>query len=169
VILDLSDETHGNAQGIGLADVTTRRLYEKMRFEMTYPTGVTNTFLHLMKIPMVMDNDREALQLALCCCPEAEDQENKKLMDQLIAISKMTPAVPSEPKKQPVKKEETPEYSKTYEWTVESGQTLSSIVQTINNSGGKTSVNAILKANKGLKAETLRVGQKIIIPDIGSK
>lgn len=96
-------------------------------------------------------------------------QENKKLMDQLIAISKMTPAVPSEPKKQPVKKEETPEYSKTYEWTVESGQTLSSIVQTINNSGGKTSVNAILKANKGLKAETLRVGQKIIIPDIGSK
>jgi len=47
---------------------------------MTYPTGVTNTFLHLMKIPMVMDNDREALQLALCCCPEAEDQENKKMI-----------------------------------------------------------------------------------------
>lgn len=96
-------------------------------------------------------------------------QENKKLMDQLIAISKMTPAVPSAPKPQPVKQEETPEYSKTYEWTVESGQTLSSIVQTINNSGGKTSVNAILKANKGLKPETLRVGQKIIIPDISSK
>jgi len=80
VILDLTDETHGNAQGVGLADVTTRRLFDKMKFEMTYPTGVTNTFLHLMKIPMVMDNDREALQLALCCCPEAEDQENKKLI-----------------------------------------------------------------------------------------
>ena len=47
---------------------------------MNYPTGVTNTFLHLMKIPMIMDNDREALQLALCCCPEAEDQEIKKLI-----------------------------------------------------------------------------------------
>ena len=80
VILDLTDETHGNAQGVGLADVTTRRLFDKMTFEMTYPTGVTNTFLHLMKIPMVMDNDREALQLALCCCPEAEDQENKKMI-----------------------------------------------------------------------------------------
>lgn len=80
VVLELTDETHGNAQGIGLADVTTRRLYDKMKFEMTYPTGVTNTFLHLMKIPMVMDNDREALQLALCCCPEAEDQEHKKLI-----------------------------------------------------------------------------------------
>lgn len=80
VVLDLTDETHGNAQGIGLADVTTRRLFDKMKLEMTYPTGVTNTFLHLMKIPMIMDNDREALQLALCCCPEAEDQDNKKLI-----------------------------------------------------------------------------------------
>ena len=77
VILDLTDETHGNAQGVGLADVTTRRLVNKTKLEMTYPTAVTNTFLHLMKIPMIMDNDREALQLALCCCPEAEDQEHK--------------------------------------------------------------------------------------------
>ena len=80
VILDLSDETHGNAQGIGLAEVTTRRLFNKMKLEMTYPTGVTNTFLHLMKIPMIMDNDREALQLALCCCPDAEDPDNMKMI-----------------------------------------------------------------------------------------
>lgn len=80
VILDLTDETHGNAQGIGLAEVTTRRLFNKMKLEMTYPTGVTNTFLHLMKIPMIMDNDREALQLALCCCPEAEDPDNMKMI-----------------------------------------------------------------------------------------
>ena len=80
VILDLTDETHGNAQGIGLAEVTTRRLFNKMKLEMTYPTGVTNTFLHLMKIPMIMDNDREALQLALMCCPDAEDQNNIKMI-----------------------------------------------------------------------------------------
>ncbi len=80
VVLDLTDETHGNAQGVGLADVTTRRLVGKMKLEMTYPTGVTNTFLHLMKIPMIMDNDREAIQLALRSCPEAEDPEHKKLI-----------------------------------------------------------------------------------------
>ena len=80
VILDLTDETHGNAQGVGLAEVTTRRLFNKMKLEMTYPTGVTNTFLHLMKIPMIMDNDREALQLALMCCPEAEDHDNMKMI-----------------------------------------------------------------------------------------
>lgn len=80
VILDITDETHGNAQGIGLAEVTTRRLVNRMKLEMTYPTGVTNTFLHLMKIPMIMDNDREAIQLALMCCPEAEDHDNMKLI-----------------------------------------------------------------------------------------
>ena len=80
VVLDITDETHGNAQGIGLADATTRRLVNRMKLEMTYPTGVTNTFLHLMKIPMIMDNDREALQLALMCCPEAEDHEHMKLI-----------------------------------------------------------------------------------------
>lgn len=80
VILDITDETHGNAQGIGLAEVTTRRLVNRMKLEMTYPTGVTNTFLHLMKIPMIMDNDREALQLALMCCPEAEDHDHMKMI-----------------------------------------------------------------------------------------
>ena len=80
VVLDITDETHGNAQGIGLAEVTTRRLVNRMKLEMTYPTGVTNTFLHLMKIPMIMDNDREALQLALMCCPEAEDHDHMKLI-----------------------------------------------------------------------------------------
>ena len=80
VVLDITDETHGNAQGIGLAEVPTRRLVDRMKLEMTYPTGVTNTFLHLMKIPMIMDNDREALQLALMCCPEAEDHDHMKLI-----------------------------------------------------------------------------------------
>lgn len=68
VALGLTRETHGNAQGCGLADVTTRRLFDEMKMEMTYPTAVTNTFLNLMKIPMVMDNDREAIQLAVKSC-----------------------------------------------------------------------------------------------------
>jgi hypothetical protein len=80
IVLDLTDETHGNAHGIGLADATTRRLYEKMSMEMTYPTGITNTFIHLMKIPMVMDNDREAIQVGLCTLQDAEDMERKKLI-----------------------------------------------------------------------------------------
>ena len=80
VVLGLTEQTHGNAQGMGLADVTSKRLADEMIPSMTYPTGVTNTFLHLMKLPMVMDNDREAIQLALHSCPDAEDPENPKLI-----------------------------------------------------------------------------------------
>ncbi len=65
VVLDLTYETHGNAQGIGMADVTTRRLEGKIKREITYPTAVTNKFLCLDKLPMVMDNDKEAIQLAI--------------------------------------------------------------------------------------------------------
>ena len=39
-----------------------------MKKEMTYPTAVTNKLLVLDKLPMVMDNDKEALQLAIQSC-----------------------------------------------------------------------------------------------------
>ena len=64
-VLDLTDETHGNACGVGLADVTTRRLFNRMDFEMTYPNSITNTVTKVCKIPMILDNDRLAVQMAL--------------------------------------------------------------------------------------------------------
>ncbi|MBR4150652.1 MAG: DUF2088 domain-containing protein [Firmicutes bacterium] len=67
-VLDLTDGTHGNACGCGLADVTTRRLFEKMDFEAIYPNTITNTVTGEMKIPMVMDTDKLAVQLCLKTC-----------------------------------------------------------------------------------------------------
>ncbi|MBQ5959543.1 MAG: DUF2088 domain-containing protein [Firmicutes bacterium] len=67
-VLDLTDETHGNAAGMGLADVTCRRLYDKIDFEQTYPNSITNTVTEVAKIPMVLYNDRQAIQMALKSC-----------------------------------------------------------------------------------------------------
>ncbi|MBQ7063934.1 MAG: DUF2088 domain-containing protein [Firmicutes bacterium] len=67
-VLDLTEETHGNAAGMGLADVTCRRLYNKVDFEQTYPNSITNTITEVAKIPMVLYNDREAIQMALKSC-----------------------------------------------------------------------------------------------------
>ena len=66
--LDLTEETHGNASGLGLADVTTRRLFDKMDFEMTYPNSITNTVTEVAKIPMVLYNDKQAIQMAIKSC-----------------------------------------------------------------------------------------------------
>ncbi len=67
-VLDLTASTHGNANGIGLADVTTRRVLNKMDFEATYPNTITNKMIEPMKIPMVMDSDRLAIQMAVRTC-----------------------------------------------------------------------------------------------------
>lgn len=62
---NLSDVSHGNALGIGLADLTTRRLYEKIDLKTMNENVVTSTFLERAKIPIVLDNDQEALKAAL--------------------------------------------------------------------------------------------------------
>ncbi|MCZ8517089.1 lactate racemase domain-containing protein [Paenibacillus filicis] len=64
---DLSEESHGNALGIGLADLTTRRLFEKIDFQKTNENVITSTFLTRAAIPIVMESDREALIAALRC------------------------------------------------------------------------------------------------------
>jgi hypothetical protein len=68
VILDLSDETHGNAIGIGMADFTTKRAFDKTDFDATYPNALTSTVVSGVKMPMVLKSDREAIQAALFCC-----------------------------------------------------------------------------------------------------
>lgn len=68
VVLDLTDETHGNGAGVGLSDVTTRRLYQKLDFEKTYPNSITNTVTDVAKIPMVLDTDKQAVQMGVKSC-----------------------------------------------------------------------------------------------------
>jgi hypothetical protein len=62
---NLSEASHGNALGIGLADLTTQRLYEKIDLKTMNENVVTSTFLARAAIPIVLDNDRDALKAAL--------------------------------------------------------------------------------------------------------
>lgn len=78
-VLDLTDETHGNACGIGLADCTTQRLFDKFSREATYPNAITNTVTGEMKLPMIFDSDKEAIQLAIKSCNEI-DREHPRVI-----------------------------------------------------------------------------------------
>ncbi len=68
VFLDLTDETGGNANGLGMADVVTERLASKMDRPATYLNALTSTTPSPVKIPMVMPNDRTAIAAALTMC-----------------------------------------------------------------------------------------------------
>ena len=65
VVLDLTEATHGNACGLGLADVVTRRLFEKMDMASTYANIVTSTCLDGGAIPIIMNSSRDAVLLAV--------------------------------------------------------------------------------------------------------
>jgi hypothetical protein len=65
VVLDLTAESDGNGLGVGIADFTTRRLYDKLDLAKTYMNGLTANALAAIKLPIVLGSDREALGVAL--------------------------------------------------------------------------------------------------------
>ena len=64
-VLDLTEETHGNAIGIGLADLTTRRAFEKIDYHQTYVNCLTQGSGETGKIPPFLANDRDAIATAI--------------------------------------------------------------------------------------------------------
>jgi hypothetical protein len=64
-VLDLTTESHGNAIGIGYADLTTRRLVDKLDSHYTYTNVITAVFPQLAKIPITLGTDRELVEVSL--------------------------------------------------------------------------------------------------------
>jgi hypothetical protein len=68
VVLDLTEHTYGNANGMGTADFTTKKLVKKVNFEATYVNGLTSTVVKPTHMPTVLENDREAIRAAIKTC-----------------------------------------------------------------------------------------------------
>ena len=68
IVLDLTEDSHGNAAGMGLADFVCRKFYEKIDFDATYENTLTSNFLERGKLPIVVENEQLALQYALRNC-----------------------------------------------------------------------------------------------------
>jgi hypothetical protein len=68
VVCDLTDESCGNAIGVGLADVITNRLHAKIDWGSTYANVITSSFLERGKMPIVVPTASEAFDVALRSC-----------------------------------------------------------------------------------------------------
>ena len=64
VVLGLTPETHGNATGIGMADVITYEVYKDLDISKTYANVITSTYLDGAAIPVIMNTSEEAIKLA---------------------------------------------------------------------------------------------------------
>jgi hypothetical protein len=73
-VLRLTPETHGNASGIGLADVTTQQLLQEIDFEATYLNCLTSgiTGIQRAMLPMVAPSDRAAIETAFRVCGQPD-------------------------------------------------------------------------------------------------
>ncbi|MFV0413146.1 MAG: lactate racemase domain-containing protein, partial [Oscillospiraceae bacterium] len=69
-VLNLSPETHGNGIGLGYASATTRRVFNQLDFASMYPNAITCTVLGGVRVPIVMENDKECIQVCLRTCNE---------------------------------------------------------------------------------------------------
>ena len=79
-VLDLTQETHGNASGIGLANVTTARVASKIDWYATYTNAITAGIWGMQRsaLPITMPDDRRALAVALRGC--AQSQETARMV-----------------------------------------------------------------------------------------
>ena len=64
----LTEATHHNACGLSAADMTTRRVMNDTDLDVTWTNVVTATMLNGAKLPMYMNNDRDALKVCIRTC-----------------------------------------------------------------------------------------------------
>lgn len=65
VSLDVTPESSGNATGIGLADITTKRLFDQIDYVAMYTNGLTSNGMEGSRIPPAMPNQKMAIQAGM--------------------------------------------------------------------------------------------------------
>jgi hypothetical protein len=64
-VRDLTVSSNGNANGIGLVDITTQRLVNKIDYQATYMNAITGISLEKAAVPMHFDKDQKGIEVAL--------------------------------------------------------------------------------------------------------
>lgn len=79
VVLDITEESHGNGAGIGMSDISTVKCISKIDLGAMYTNSITATILGPAKLPVIMNNDKEAIMIAIKTCNRI-DFENVKIV-----------------------------------------------------------------------------------------
>jgi hypothetical protein len=67
VVSDLTEGSEGNAVGVGIADIITRRLFDKIDMDALNMNTITGVCPEMGKIPLTVKNDYEAIEIAIKC------------------------------------------------------------------------------------------------------
>ncbi|MCL0065392.1 lactate racemase domain-containing protein [Dehalococcoidia bacterium] len=104
VALDLTEATHGNAIGVGLADFVTRRLADKIDQRVTYINCFTAMTPEKARLPAVGETDREAIEWAFLTAGVLDPQQariikikNTLHLDEIYVSESLTPELQNKP------------------------------------------------------------------------
>jgi hypothetical protein len=88
-ILDLTEATHGNASGVGLGNVTTQRLFNKVDWFATYTNSLTSGIFGMQRVslPIVMPNDQKAIQAAVRGCGKKPSEARIVFIENTLRLS----------------------------------------------------------------------------------
>ncbi len=69
VVLGITPESHGNAAGIGLADLITESAYQAIDKRLLYTNILTSGSLDAGKIPITLPDESSVIRAAMSCIP----------------------------------------------------------------------------------------------------
>ena len=78
-VLNLSPESHGNAIGAGNCSVMTQRIFDQIDLTAMYMNCITCTIVESSKIPVIMESDKECVQMCLRTCVK-NDKEHPRVV-----------------------------------------------------------------------------------------
>lgn len=65
VVRRLTEATHGNGHGIGLADITTQAVANELNLEQVYTNALTSGSLSKARLPVILPDDERAVRASL--------------------------------------------------------------------------------------------------------
>lgn len=85
VSLDTTEEAGSNAYGVGLSDITTMRVFNKLETEAMYTNAITAISINGARIPIAMGSDKLAIQLGIraACCDDNSKIRIARIKDTL--------------------------------------------------------------------------------------
>ncbi|MCU0556300.1 MAG: nickel-dependent lactate racemase [Desulfobacterales bacterium] len=72
IVLDLTRQSHGNAVGIGMVDLTTRRVIDQIDYPATYTNALTTGIWTSARTPIHLETDHAVIEMALSKVPDPQ-------------------------------------------------------------------------------------------------
>ncbi len=93
-VLGLSEQSHGNGTGLGMAHLTTIDVMKQLDLASTYINGITSRVIEVTRIPLIANTDRDAVRIGLFCSM-LKDSRQAKIV-QIVNTLRMSDLVMSE-------------------------------------------------------------------------